>query len=263
MGRLPVIGDREELTIRRQWEHEILPLVWGNRRAYKLLRSVFRCVSEDRLDDVIVATAAGKKRDLAEEERQWWETWYDTLGFARVFKDAEIAVRKPEVSNRAFARWQESQSGLIYVPATTREFYERFMAAVGQDNHWTVANADREGIIWDESAASGYWLKVEIAPDCPRLGTSWNMLQEDVRLLTLTEYAIAWHATKARADQMLDIRTWCWLKTRYKFADGKIGALQVDESDGVLGVHGRWPEVLEGSHSNEGGRAGEVVPNAA
>lgn len=255
MGRKTVIGDEAALALRKQWENEVLPRAEEDWETYNLLRDVFRCVSERRPGDVIVNPAAEKKRDLAEEERKWWEIWYRKLGFA---------VQKPAASNREFARWQKSPSGLIFVPSATREFYEQFMRAVGQGNHWTVADADREGIVWDDAqSADGYWLKVDLASDCPRLGTPWDILQKEVRLLTLPEYAIAWHAVLARTGQMLDVRTWAWLATRYKFSDGQIGALCANEHDGQVRVLRSRPEDLGHSDDFEGGRAAEVVKSAA
>jgi hypothetical protein len=203
------------------------------------------------------AEKRGKKRDLAEEERWFWQGWFQKLGFA------DIQVPTPAVSNRDFACFMESGSGLIWVPANSREFYERFMTAVGQGNHWTVAHADREGIVWDEPAANGYWLRVEMSQDCPRLGTPWNALSRQIRLLTLPEYAIAWHAVKARTGQMLDARTWSWLRTRYKFSNGQVGALRAYVYEGALDVCSHRPESLGRAYNLGGGRAVEAVKTAS
>lgn len=258
MGRKTVIGESEALALRRQWEREVLPRAEEDQETHDLLRSVFRCVSEKRLGDVIVKSAAEKKRDLAEEERVWWQTWFVKLGFAR------IAIPKPEDSNRAFARWQKSQSGLIYVPSVTREFYEQFMIRVCQGGHWTVDHADRKGIVW-EGSQQGYWLRVEMNRDSPRVWKKRNELLGQCRLLSLMEYVILWHALKARTGQILDMDTWCWLRTGYEFEDGRLGALcayNKDKSDQV-DVRRNGPDEFGTSCVILGGRASEVIPNAA
>lgn len=260
MGKRIVIGEKEALVIRRQWEIEIAPKVDADARAFKLVRGVFQRVSEGRFDDEPATPEVVRqpKRDLAKEERVWFETWYRGLGFA------DISIPNPLASNRDFARWQKSQSGLIFVPSISREFYEKFMTAVGRGDHWTVAHADREGIVWDDSpAANGYWLKAETNHECPRLGTSWNILQSQIQLLALLEYAILWHALKVRTGRKLDVNTWCRLRTRYKFADGQLGALHADGPAGQVRVGWDRPGPLEDSFALGGGRAAEVVESAA
>ncbi|MFH2136602.1 MAG: hypothetical protein ABII19_03170 [Patescibacteria group bacterium] len=263
MGREAVISEAEALAIRRQWENEILPRAEGDRQTFDLLRGVFQRVSEKRLDDVSVKAVADKKRDPADDERVWWERWFNDLGFAR------IAVPKPAASNRDFARWRKSQVGLIYVPAATRAFYERFMVVVGQVN-WTVAHEDRESIVWDDSPSGGYWLKVDLASNCPGLGMSWDALQVQarllaplqVRLLSLAEYVIAWYATKARFNRALDLQTSCWTRTRCKVSNDRSTVLHLHWHGGEMKVMGIAPEELEHPLDRTGGRAAEVVLNA-
>lgn len=249
-----IVTDEQELQLWRQ-ASEVVSRARRGAIPFDLASSRLQAIIEGAASTE-PAEKRGKKRDLAEEERQWWQAWYLTLGFSG------IRVPKPAVSNREMGRLKKSASGLIYVPEVIRVFYKQLLTAVGQGNHWTVAGADREGIVWDDPP-TGYWLKAELAPDCPRLGTPWDKLNRTIRLLALPEYAIAWHAVKARTGQMLDVRAWCWLATRYKFNDGQFGALYANELDGAMHVLGRRPERLENSYADGGGRAAEVVKIAS
>jgi hypothetical protein len=228
-----------------------------------------RALAEGR-EHVPGQTQPRPKRDLASEARQWWNDWYHTLGFT------DVSVPRPALSNREFAKRAHLHQALFYIPEHSRAFYERFMVAVGQGTHWTVAANDREKIVWDvepparsedghpyRSAPSGtgmgYWLWVETAPVCPRLRTPWNTLISTIRLPSLPEYAVIWHAHKARTQLMLDTRSWCWLRTRYKFADGRLGALLASEYGGRVLVIRDGSENLAVSVVSGGGRAAEVV----
>lgn len=260
-SKMAVIGDRAALEIRWQWEHEVAPKVDKDPRAFAIVKAVFQQVSEGQLDGAVLsAKVQSSKRDLAEETRQWFEDWYHSLNLTPT-------VFKPAVSNREFARRQKLNQFLVYRPDSHGVTYEGFMVAVGQANHWTVnQEAGRQKIQW-EPAAQGYWFWADASPDCPRLGTPWNKLMADftgkTRLPCLEEYVLLWHAYKARTKQMLDTRTWCWLRTRYKYAYGQLSAL------GAYGYVGRvriciWgPEDLEVPFDGEGGRAAEVVKSAA
>lgn len=196
-----------------------------------------------------------RERDLAEEARQWFEAWYRTLGFT------DVSAPKPAVANCEFRRREAQGFGLFYVPNPSRAFYEQFMTAVGQGKHWTVADDDRENIVWQDGVASsrGYWLWVETALACPRLRTPWETLTAQVRLLSLLEYALVWHATKERAATMLDTQTWCWFRTRYKFAADRLGALNAVGCEGRVVVGRCGPGGLGVSFAGGGGRAAEVV----
>jgi hypothetical protein len=123
--------------------------------------------------------APGQALDLAETQRQWFENWYHKLGFNLT------VVPKPAVSNYEFARRRKLGQELFYRPATSQVSYEQFMNAVGQGKDWTVTDqAERAKIVW-EPTATGYWFWTEVAADCPRLRTTWNSLNQAVRLLSL------------------------------------------------------------------------------
>jgi hypothetical protein len=251
MGSLTVIGEYEALKIRRQWEREVAPKVDQDSRALALVREVFQRVSEGRLDgEVASAKVQLPKRDLADKQRQWFEDWYRKLGFA-------ITVPKPAVSNREFARRTKLGQFLVFRPSALSMTYHGFMAAVGQaSSHWTITHDDRHKIVWEPTEV-GYWFWAEVAADCPRLRTTWNSLNQAIHLLSLEEYVIVWHAYKAKTGQMLDLRTWSWLRTRFG-----AGALLADGYNGRVGVHGYVAEALSIPHDNGGGRAAEVVKNA-
>lgn len=246
------VTDEQELRIRRQADEFVS----------RVRRGVIPFDSaSSRLQAIIMGTDSvekpdAKKRDLAEEEREWWQTWYYKLGFSAV------QVSKPEVSNREFARFKKSQAGLIFVPATSCAFYELFMIAVGLGVHQTVVDTYCEGIVWEiNQPATGYWLKVDISQECPRLGTSWEVLRAETKLLTLLEYAITWHALRARIERTLDTNSWSWLRTGYRLGRD-LGALRAGTIAGQFCVNGVGSYILNSSDDRVGGRTGEVVPNA-
>ena len=242
-----IIGEREVLLVRRQWEREVLPKLERDRGVYEAVRSLFQQVSEGRLAPKPDLKTDKRKSSFAEERRQRFEHWYHSIGFS-------VTVPKPNVSNREFARRLKLGQSLFYRPDSAGMTYEGFMAAVGQGNHWTVTNeADRAKIGWD-SASAGYWFWAEVPEDCPRLRTSWNDLSQAVNLLSLEEYVIVWHAHKAETDKMLDRRFWTWLRTRF----GQ-GALDAGECGGRVRVRRGGPESLAVSDGFVGGRAAEVV----
>lgn len=271
MGGKTVIGDAEAVAIRRQWEREVLPRVDSDSRALALVQEAFQRVSEGRYG-VEPSLRFDPKRNLAQAERDWWWTFYRERGLGSFEiplpgmldpKDRK-GTRFVPASNRLFRRWQESGSGLIWVPETTREFYERFMSAsaVGQKDHWTVTGANRNKIVWDDLSPG--WRRVEQTLVCPRLNTPWDALNSTVKLLALLEYAVAWHGFRARNHgEMLDMRTVCWLRTRYNYGEGRLGALLAYECDGRVFVYDWLPEDLSVPDPHYGGRAAEVVPIAA
>jgi hypothetical protein len=126
-----------------------------------------------------------------------------------------------------------------------------------------VAHEDRHRILWDKDLpTTGYWLWVEIPMACPRVQVLWNTLcatSERRRLLALVEYVVAWWALKVQGT-VLDGDTWCWLRTKYDFAPGPLGALFVDGSAGEMSASGRS---LGESYKEGGGRFAEVVQAVA
>lgn len=187
------------------------------------------------------------KSDSVDSRREWIENWYRKLGF-------NISVPSPKVSRDEYLGKKANDKELFYRPATTEVSYEAFMSAVGQSGHWTVTSeADRAKVGW-EPAAKGYWQWAEVSQDCPRLKETWHNLMPVIRLLALEEYVIMWHAHKAATGQMLDLRTFSWLRTRCGQgalgADGYGGGVRVD----WLGASG-----LSVPFGLGGGRAAEVV----
>lgn len=193
----------------------------------------------------------------AEEQQQWFQSWYQKLGF-------NIIVPQPAVSNSEFARRQKLDQFLVYHPASQAVSYTAFMEAVGQGKHWTVTADVRRKIQWEETK-QGHWFWAEASADCPRLGETWYQLTEKLtgltKLLSLEEYLFFWYSYQANTNQMIDTRTWSLLRTRYKFSDGRLGALDACGYDGGVFV-GNWlPESLGVPYDSIGGRAAEVVLN--
>ena len=167
-------------------------------------------------------------------------------------------VQKPNVSNQEFYWRKKLGQALFYRPATSEVSYEALMIAFGQQDHWTVTNeADRAKIIW-EPAPEGYWFWAEINPHCPRIGKIWDMLTVSIRLLSLEEYVIVWHAHKALTGKLLDDTTWNWTRTRF-MTDRGSGALTVLEYEGRVCVDARGPKDLAFDFAGGGGRSSEVV----
>ena len=246
MGNRSVVSGDEELRLRRQWEREVLPKVLGERTLFERMRSVFQEVSEGVAPGTGVVAGA-KKRDLAEQCRAWFEDWYRSLGFA-------ITVPKPNVTNREFARRTERHQVLTYEPATADVPYEAFMRAVGQGDHWTVTDEGERAKIGWEPIAKGYWHWVDAQDVSPRLGVSWKRLTANLRLLSLEEYVKFRHALKAKTGRMLDVRTWCWLRTRF----GR-GALSAYGHGSRVHVHRSSADGLSIPFGGAGGRAADVV----
>ena len=89
-----------------------------------------------------------------------------------------------------------------------------------------------------------------------------NDLTGSTSLLCLEEYVIVWWTTKSLTGLVLDIPTWCWLRTRYK-TDAGLGALCACEYDGRVGVGRDGPQFLSVPSDGYGGRASEVLRAAA
>lgn len=247
-GQRRVVSDEQELEIRRMCDtlkDRALtgPVDWG--RAKPIVQFL---IEGGTIDGVAPNAQPGtKKRDLAEDHRKRFEDWYRSLGFA-------IIVPRPNFSNRAIAKRRANGQDLVFRPATKDVSYEAFMTLNGQGNHWTVTNAAARAKIGWEPTAVGYWFWADVQDDCPRLGTSWNDLSVQTKLLSLEEDVIVWHATKAMSNRILDVRTWCWLRTRFG-----PGALRADGFDGCVGVDRISAERLSVSYDCGGGRAADVV----
>jgi hypothetical protein len=244
-------SDSEKLSIynilrdveRRLLESDQIPLDWAVPR--------LQAVGEGR-EFVPSETDARvpPRRTRAEKRRQWFETWYHKLGFTGT------AVPMPSVSNGEFKRKEAAGKKLFYRPPTSEISYDAFMSAVGQATHWTVVHNDRHKIVW-EAAETGYWFWAEVADDCPRIRMSWNNLFP-LGLLSLEEYFFVWHAHKAQTKKLLDRRTWTMLRTRYKYYENALGALNAGGCVGGVGVYYGHPDYLSCAYDDEGGRLAEV-----
>ena len=190
-----------------------------------------------------------KKRDHAELRRQWWETYYRSLGF-------NVTVPLPRFSNRVWTR--ETGRGRVVTPRAPTLLipYEAHMEAVGQGNHWTVKDEERrKKIVW-EPTKDWYWYWADAQGTCPRLNTSWNDLTATpkLHLLSLEEYMPFWHGVRADRGRMLDRDSWCWLRTRFG-----PGALRASVYGGQVDVDRESEAYLSIPHGNVGGRAADVV----
>jgi len=245
----------EELALRRQAD-EALSQALANPVKAAIARVAYQMIIDGESADAVLAKIGKKhhtpKIDLAEERRKAIEANFRKLGF-------EISVPKPDVSNTTFKSWKREGRELFYRPATAEVSYEAWITAHGQAKHWTVTNvADRAKVGW-EDATKGYWFTTEIAPACPRLKTHWIDLMAAVRLLSLEEYVIVyWTHCHLMSGAMIDISTWCWLRTRF----GR-GALSACDNGGGVRVSRCGGNELSISFGGGGGRAVEVVKNAA
>ncbi|MBI4281434.1 hypothetical protein HY625_01295 [Candidatus Uhrbacteria bacterium] len=211
-----------------------------------------------RVQAIMQPKGAEKVRDLAEERRLEIEAFYKSLGFT-------ITIPKLAQSNGQLNDLRKANQEPEYRPSDAEVPYDAFMVAVGQGNHWTVAEyrkykAGETSTIGWEPCTHGYWFIADVAPQCPRTGTSWNSLTADTKipLLSLEEYVITWHERKSKGVT-LDIQTWCWLRTRWN----KTGALRARGCGGRVRVCGHDAEVLARSWSGYGGRAAEMAKPAA
>lgn len=220
-------------------------LVYDRRVPVAAAHKAVRALIRQYAPEVLAKITASQKRDLAEGRRAWFEDWYRKLGFT-------VTVPKPPVSNREFARREKAGEALFYRPATCEISYKTFMAAVGQISDWTVMTSDSAKIDWDP-ANKGYWFWAEIQKNS-RLTMSWNQLSKQIRLLSLEEYVIVWHAHKANGTT-LDVNTWCWLKTRFG-----AGAICICVCDGTFKVN--WYDSDDLCSYSRGGRRSEVVTAA-
>ncbi len=243
-----------ELALRRQFDEAQRHALADPAKA-AIARTVLQAIIDGTSEAEVRAKAGEKdhrpKVDLAEERRVAIEANFRARGFT-------IAVPRPGVSNTTLKRWRREGRELFYRPSTVEMTYEGWMIAHGQSNHWTVANADDRAKIGWEIAQAGYWFTVEIAPRCPRINTSWNDLTAAVKLLSLEEYAIVYWTHRDLIGEHIDVSTWCWLRTRF----GR-GALDACDLGGVVRVFRCDAASLSIPFGNEGGRAVEVVKNAA
>ncbi|MBI4449806.1 hypothetical protein HY634_01995 [Candidatus Uhrbacteria bacterium] len=139
--------------------------------------------------------------------------------------------------------------------------YDRFMVAVGQRDHWTVADeAERQKISWDP-VPEWRWRWIETPDRCPRTGTSWNALTAQLaagtpssHLPSLEEYVLAWYAVRHEHHRILDGQTYSWLRTRLG-----PGALLAGADGGRVHVS-RWDASFLGvAPGLDGGRASDPV----
>ncbi|MFH1712171.1 MAG: hypothetical protein ABH846_02975, partial [Patescibacteria group bacterium] len=170
-----------------------------------------------------------KKRDLAEERRLEIEQVYHEHGLK------VGTVPKPELSNRAITKLRIEGKEIFAVPPEGVASYRQIMTAFGQADHWTLTHEDRHKIVW-EPLAEWRWIIVEVTPDCSRRGTCWNDLNTAIYQLSLEEYAPVWHLHKALTGIILDQRTFCWLRTRYRFSESGLGALRAGGWHGEVRV---------------------------
>lgn len=200
------------------------------------------------------------ERDIAEERLVETVQFYSARGI-------HIPIPKPMlddkvISNREFERRRKANQELFYRHSDKLLSYQAFMTANGQAKHWTVAEeAERKKIIW-EATEEGYWFWAEVPERCPGLGETWNDLSGSIRLLSLEEYVVVFHATKFLTSLVIDVTTWCWLRTRCKTASG-LGALRTYGDSGQVGVFCYSSEGLSELEGNDGGRSSEVVKRAA
>ncbi|MFH1430489.1 MAG: hypothetical protein ABIG71_03125 [Candidatus Uhrbacteria bacterium] len=168
-----------------------------------------------------------------------------------------LFIPKPNVSNREFARRRKQGQDLFWRFATDDLSYESFMRAVGQEDHWTVTDEKERAKIEWEPTDHGYWFWAEVQDNCPRLGISHNDLSKQITLLSLEEYVIVWHAFKQEHNGTIDVRMWCWLRTRYRFGFFDVGALDASGYYGRVDVNGDHAADLAPPYSDGGGRLAE------
>lgn len=213
----------------------------------ELLNNLFR----EYTTEGVVDDEPKKVHDLAEERRLEMEQFFRNRGFY------ELSVPKPNVSNRELARREKIGQQLFFMPISSQTKHDAFMSSVGQSNHWTVTDhAARAKIGW-EFSKEGYWFWAEVAPNTPRIKISWDDLTsvQKIRLLSLEEYVIVWHAMRVETGVMLDVLTWCWLRTRFNGS----GALGASGHDGRVGVGRLSSGSLSVGDDDGGGRSAEVV----
>lgn len=243
-----------ELALRRQFDEAQRHALADPAKA-RIARIALQAIIDGTSEAEVRAKTGEKdhkpKVNLAEERRAAVEDSFRKRGHA-------ISVPKPAASNTTIKRWKRQGRELFYCPSSVELTYEAFMSSHGQANHWTVAGAgDRAKIGW-ETASAGYWFLVEVAPVCPRVRTSWNDLTASIRLLCLEEYAIAYWTHRDLTGKRIDAGTWCWLRTRF----GQ-GALRAFDDVGGVWVFRHDPDLLSIPYDFVGGRAVEVVKNAA
>ena len=242
--------ERRELTIRRMCDtlkDRLLVRTGDWDRVQPIVQTLIEGTPID--GSSVVPTPGTKKRDHAELRRQWWETYYRSLGF-------NVTVPLPRFSNRVWTR--ETGRGRVVTPRapTLLISYEAHMEAVGQGNHWTVKDeAERQKIVW-EPTKDWYWYWADAQDTCPRLNASWNDLiaTPKLHLLSLEEYMPFWHGVKADGGRMLDRNTFTWLRTRFG-----PGALSANGCDGQVRVSRGSESDLSIPHGPEGGRSADVV----
>lgn len=250
----PTVTTDQELTIRRQADEVVRRVVAGT--------VAFDFVSP-RLQAIIVGSA--NETQVGEKKHNYFEIRRAEL--ERAFHGAGLLVGSTIpmpmvdgklISNREFDRRRklEIPQALFVQPPQSIWTRDAHMRAFGQRGYWTVGDNDVNAkMIGWEPVDDWRWFWMEISDDCPRLGTSWDILNTIIRQPSLEEYEIGWHLHKAITGKKLDVRFRTWLCTRF----GRSGALDAGGYDGGVSVGGRRASELAGLWSGHGGRAVEVV----
>lgn len=244
---------KADLDILRALAHRIVSQVESGVKAFELVKLQFEEIAEiPNTTNVSMVEQAiperTQKYGLAIARRDWFESWYQKLGF-------NLSIPTPHITDDEFEKRAELRQDLFYRPSTTAVSYEDFVASVGQGNNWTITNEEaRAKIVW-ESTPTGYWFWTEIQSSCPRLNTPRNGFAQVDHLLSLEEYVIVWWAWKTEKNKRLDHDTQCWLRTRF----GQ-GTLSIGECDGEVSASGdSAPKSLVIFFEFRGGRVAEVV----
>lgn len=233
---------------------------------------------------VLARTAGAGPRAVA--RRDWWTAWL--TGDLGLFPAGTLDLPVPRITDAEYdarttgtfsadpdpAKRRGSQSLILQLPNDLHAphvkkskrgghasslGYDRFMAAVGQQDHWTVTDvAERKKIRW-EPVLTPTWRWIETPDYCPRTGTSWNDLATLLPgcMPSLEEYVAAWHATKHEHNRMLDVSIYCWLRTR--FGPSGSGALGALGCGGRVGVYWWVAAGLGIAVSDYGSRASDPV----
>ena len=224
---------------------------------------------------------------MAQARRDWW-VQYLTTDLALLPASALADLLPPNITDEEYerrtagtfctdehpAQHRAPQTLIVQLPSSifadsTKKkaarsspslAYDRFMAAVGQGDHWTVTKNDpnRAQIAW-EDVPTPRWSWMETPDACPRTGTSWNDLAAlpGFRMPSLEEYALSWHATRHEHNRLLDVPTFCWLRTR--FGPRASGALYAFVDDGRVSVYWWDAADLGISGVRRGSRASDPV----
>lgn len=224
-------------------EEKKVGIGWTDEEELRFRRAVDDVIRRSRNEGVVPFKVAlrqlegckiSKPRYLAEERWQWVRQLYHNLGFIK------IEVPKPHVSNREIRRRAGLGQKLFYRPATAAISFKQFMIACGQPDSGVITKPEIEKKISWESVKEGYWFWAEVAPHCPRAGTSLFELKKSIKLLSLEEYVIVFYMERAESGSCIDQFTVCWLRTYFGFdqvdrlhVQEKFGRVKIDHADRV------------------------------